>query len=125
MSIKEYLDVIQERNGIQVQCRIEEEASALKLEDDIEINIFRMIQEAANNSAKHAQASLISVNISRKKDLVISITDDGIGMKESEAENDRKFGLSILQERAQSIGASLQLHSGQSGTEINIVLPLT
>lgn len=125
MSIKEYLDVIQERNGIQVQCRIEEEASALKLEDDIEINIFRMIQEAANNSAKHAQASLISVNISRKKDLVISITDDGIGMKESEAENDRKFGLSILQERAQIIGASLQLHSGQSGTEINIVLPLT
>lgn len=125
MSIKEYLDMIQERNGIQVQCRIEEEASALKLSDDIEINIFRMIQEAANNSVKHAQASLISVNIARREDLEISIADDGIGMKEREAENDRKFGLSILQERAQIVGAELKVRSGQSGTEINIVLPLT
>lgn len=125
MSIKEYLDMIQERNGIQVQCRIEEEASALKLSDDIEINIFRMIQEAANNSVKHAQASLISVNIARREGLEISIADDGIGMKEREAENDRKFGLSILQERAQIVGAELKVRSGQSGTEINIVLPLT
>lgn len=125
MSIKEYLDMIQVRNGIQVQCRIEEEASALKLSDDIEINIFRMIQEAANNSVKHAQASLISVNIARREGLEISIADDGIGMKEREAENDRKFGLSILQERAQIVGAELKVRSGQSGTEINIVLPLT
>lgn len=124
MSVKEYLDMIQERNGIQVQCRIGEEVSALKLDDYIEINIFRMIQEAVNNSVKHAQASLIAVDIVRKENLIISITDDGIGMREAERENDRKFGLSILQERAQIVGAELKLHSGQSGTEIKITLPL-
>lgn len=125
MSVKEFLDLVQTRNQVQIQLDVEEAAIALELDDETEINLFRMIQEAVNNSAKHAQASLICVSAVVDGDcLKIAISDDGIGIQEDRQDMNRSFGIRILQERANVLNAVLKISTGKSGTKIAIDLPL-
>ena len=126
MSVKEFLDLVQTRNQVQTQLDVDELSLRRKLDDETEINLFRMIQEAVNNSAKHAQASLIRVSATTEEEkLLVAVTDDGTGIKEEEQEAKRKFGIHILQERAHVLNAVLKIQSGKSGTRISIELPLT
>ena len=125
MSVKEFLDLVQTRNQVQIQLDVEEAAIDLELDDETEINLFRMIQEAVNNSAKHAQASLICVSAVVDGDcLKIAISDDGIGIQEDRQDMNRSFGIRILQERANVLNAVLKISTGKSGTKIAIDLPL-
>lgn len=125
MAVKEFLDKVRERESVQLHFEVSREAQELKLQNDIEINLFRMIQEAVNNSVKHAQASLISVSAEYSaKVLMIVISDDGEGFHAAEASREDTFGMRILQERANILDASFKVQSGKSGTEITIQLPL-
>lgn len=126
MSVKEFLDLIQTRNQVQTQLDVDDRSLRNKLDDETEINLFRMVQEAVNNSAKHAQASLIRVSaVTEDEKLLVVVTDDGTGIREEEQEAKRKFGIRILQERAHVLNAALNIQSGKSGTRISIELPLT
>jgi len=125
MSVKEFLDLVQTRNQVQIQLDVDELTIGTKLDDETEINLFRMIQEAVNNSAKHAQASLICVSaVMEQTGLKISISDDGIGMQEDHQDTNRNFGIRILQERANVLNATLSIDTGKSGTRISIEMPL-
>lgn len=125
MSVKEFLDLVQTRNQVQIQLDVDESAIGLELDDETEINLFRMIQEAVNNSAKHAQASLICVSaVVDEACLKIAISDDGIGIQEDRQDMNRSFGIRILQERANVLNAVLKISTGKSGTKIAIDLPL-
>lgn len=125
MSVKEFLDLVQTRNQVQIQLDVDESALGRKLDDETEINLFRMIQEAVNNSAKHAQASLICVSaVVDGACLKIVISDDGIGIQEDRQDMNRSFGIRILQERANVLNAVLKISTGKSGTKIAIDLPL-
>lgn len=87
----------------------------LVMEDhQVASQLYRIIQEAVNNSVKHANASKITINIVNKNDiLIIGVTDDGIGI--SEAAIGRGMGLSIMQYRARCINASLEVGLSTSG----------
>ena len=125
MSVKEFLDLVQIRSQLQTQLEIDEQSVSVKLDSDTEINLFRMIQEAVNNSAKHAQASLIQVSATTGNDrLLIVVSDDGIGIQETPLEDNHKFGIRILKERANVLNADLSIQTGKSGTKISIEMPL-
>ena len=126
MAIKELLDLIQERHNIQTQFLVDDTVLRYEPDELVEINLFRMIQEAVNNSVKHANATVITVATEISKEyLSVTISDDGVGICETDQEKDRSFGLHILRERANIIHAVFDIYSDKSGTKIEVKIPLT
>jgi two-component system nitrate/nitrite sensor histidine kinase NarX len=93
-----------------------------RLPPDVQIALYRIVQEALNNVAKYASASQVSVDLfCRPQRAVLTIADDGAGFDPAEILLDR-FGLGVMRERAQGIGANLHIESqpGQ-GTQILVL----
>jgi ligand-binding sensor domain-containing protein/signal transduction histidine kinase len=96
-------------------------------EKKVEINIYRIIQEATNNIIKYARATLAKIIIEKKIDSVnICISDNGRGFNiEKKLKEVRGLGLSGMHERAHLINAKLNLESRIGiGTTINISVPV-
>ena len=91
---------------------------------EVKTAFYRITQEALNNVVKHASATQVSVVLDRRKDedhsdrVVLLIEDDGRGFEPAKISPDH-LGLSIMQERAGAIMASLKIdsHPG-AGTKI-------
>lgn len=80
--------------------------------------VFRSMQELLNNVAKHSQARKVAVFLSRVGDqLILEVTDDGIGITASVANAPAKSGRGIrnLRERAEMTGGQLSLLTGERG----------
>ncbi len=87
------------------------------------MNIYRIIQEAINNSMKYAGASIIKVDVLKQgESFQFKISDNGKGFDKNNVEQGN--GLNNMKKRASEIGASLDIQSELSkGTEVLIVLP--
>lgn len=86
------------------------------------MNIYRIIQEAVNNSLKYASADETEVNISNKENhYIIEIADNGIGFDQDATEPGN--GLNNMKKRAREIKGSLHVKSSKKGTSISLKLP--
>jgi PAS domain S-box-containing protein len=100
-----------------------------RLTGEVETHLYRIAQEALNNTVKHAAATEVSLTLERSENgIVLVIEDNGIGfdVKASrEAQSDgHGFGLAGMAERANLIGALLELESKLgSGTTIYVSIP--
>jgi signal transduction histidine kinase len=90
----------------------------------LEINIFRICQEALANIAKHAKASLVTIVIKKTSTtLNIKIMDNGKGIKSSTLHNPLSMGLLNMKERANVIDAQINITSSLSkGTIIELII---
>lgn len=88
---------------------------------DVKIALYRICQEALNNAAKHANASLVTIRLTGSDDILsLTIGDDGQGFDPAQI-SDASFGLSIMRERAAAIGASLSVNTAEhQGTVIRV-----
>ena len=89
--------------------------------------LFRIAQEALNNTVKHAQATQVTVTVEEDKAVVrMAITDDGVGFDPVSLEGSEAtphWGLLTMQERAQAAGARWQVESSPGqGTRISVDL---
>jgi signal transduction histidine kinase len=94
----------------------------------IEMELFRIIQEALNNISKHAQAKTITISMDLEKEnlLHLEIEDDGIGFDIDQVKSlPGHLGLTSIQERARNIGGTLTIdsHPGD-GTRIIVEIEL-
>lgn len=96
------------------------------LGEAININIYRIIQEAMNNCLKHARAHNISINLDHKdKYLTLIFNDDGVGFDTSILTKSKQFGLIGMKERVKSLSGMFTIKSTPTkGTLINISIPL-
>ena len=96
------------------------------LGEAININIYRIIQEAMNNCLKHARAHNISINLDHKdKYLTLIFNDDGVGFDTSILTKSKQFGLIGMKERVKSLSGMFSIKSTPTkGTLINISIPL-
>ncbi len=107
--------------SIERDIRIEE----AQIPEHLKIIIFRIIQEAMNNSAKYSRAGKITLTLAQERDCIeLSIKDDGIGF-DPEAVSPKggvaKFGLTSMRERAQLSGGMLEIQTAPSaGTKIRV-----
>lgn len=92
----------------------------------IEINIYRIIQEALNNIKKHSEASKIDLQLHFTENMIIgSIIDNGKGFNLKEVmKNSISFGLISMQERIKSVKGELFFESDQKGTKIIFHIPV-
>jgi two-component system, sensor histidine kinase LadS len=86
------------------------------------LNLFRIVQEACQNTFKHAAATQINITISTKKDtLIIAIKDNGKGFDTAHSNGEEHNGLRNMKHRALEIGADFDIQSSLGkGTEVII-----
>jgi len=110
-----------EQTGIEVDYHARISA---RLPADVETALYRIVQEALTNIVKHAQATHLSVVVTRQRNSVKAvIEDDGIGF-EPEATRDDGLGLLGMRERLQLVGGRLMIESAPgSGTTIVAEVP--
>ncbi|MFC1846228.1 GAF domain-containing protein [Chloroflexota bacterium] len=102
-----------------------------RLPSNIETTIYRVIQEAVSNIARHANADNVSVNLQfQVKRIKFTIKDDGKGFDLEEAINTRErprgLGLLGMMERIQLINGSIKINSSKkSGTEVIVMIPVS
>lgn len=100
-----------------------------KLGENININVFRIVQESINNVIKHADAKHIDVNLHANAhgDLELTIRDDGKGMEIAHVDQTNHFGLLGMRERVQGLHGQFNVVSSLAkkagGTTISIVIP--
>jgi PAS domain S-box-containing protein len=101
----------------------------VKFDPEIEINVYRLVQEVLRNIERHAKAKNVTVKIvSHYPKLIIKIKDDGIGFNVEEqlkkGLKEKKLGLRSIQERANLMGGKLRLKSTQGkGTTVVLEMP--
>jgi signal transduction histidine kinase len=101
----------------------------VKLAPEVYLQILRIVQESLANVRKHSNASKVEVGVSvdSMNNLVVRIADNGVGFEPGSPniDPDMHFGLHSMQERAQAIGAGLEITSARGeGTELKLVIPL-
>ncbi len=96
-----------------------------RLEGDLETAVYRLLQEALTNVAKHARADLVRVRVAVGEvgeELSIEVRDDGVGFDpETMSEG---FGLAGMQERVTLTGGTLVIDSGEQGTLVAARMPV-
>ena len=99
-----------------------------RLEPEVELAIYRIAQESLNNVGHHAKAQTAELKVEfTSEDVILQILDDGVGFippaNLSDFMREGHFGLVGLHERAQLIGAKLEIHSTVGkGTHITLKL---
>ncbi len=109
--------------GFAISCDVRLDAGE-RLERELESSIYRLVQEALTNVAKHADARHAGVSVSRCADHVeVSVQDDGCGFDPAAASSG--FGLIGMRERAMLAGGRLLVSSQAGGpTRVSVVLPV-
>jgi PAS domain S-box-containing protein len=122
-AIADLADEFQNYTG--VRCRSSLPDEDLTYAPQIDIALFRMVQESLNNIAKHANATEVDVVLDDVDDHVnLSIRDNGVGMSPVRFASSTTHGLRGMRERAGYLGGEVQIVSSPGkGTHIMISLP--
>lgn len=101
------------------------EAGDIGLNRNRDTIVFRILQEALTNIIRHAKADNIHVSLEKKKhDLVMGITDDGVGISDAALNSNKSIGLIGMRERATSIGGKIDIFRlDNSGTRVVLSIP--
>lgn len=126
-ALKEHARRVADRSGFELVLRAVEPKPRFPLATAMAL--FRIVQEALNNTVKHAQASTITIELHEGPDLItLTVADDGKGF-----DTTRKpligvygMGMTTMRERAETIGAQLRIDSAiGKGTRVKIEIART
>lgn len=109
-----------------IQCALKAPAAGIPLTPDVAITVFRIVQEALTNVAKHARASRVKVALDIESDtLVVGVTDNGQGLPDTAAPRSNGFGVLGMTERAAALGGALIVAPApRRGTRVCLRVPL-
>ncbi|MGX2961672.1 sensor histidine kinase [Peribacillus sp. JNUCC 23] len=123
-TLRKYLQTTEDYNyGIQMTfINLGEEK---RLPSDMEVALFRLVQESIQNALKHAEPKSIQVKLSMTKEMVIvMVRDDGIGF-DSDVQKAGSFGLMGMKERVELLEGEMTIDSHQGvGTLVSVKVPL-
>jgi signal transduction histidine kinase len=111
-------------SGAEIELTIDLAIEAKRHDPELEAVVYRLVQEALNNVAKHAEASVVVLQVAQSESRIdVFVSDDGKGF-DPDAERDG-FGLTGMRERVELVGGELQVESNPgSGTRILASVPL-
>lgn len=98
----------------------------LRVDDVVEHEIYRVVQEALTNALRHAEAGEVVVRLTAGSDAtVVEISDDGSGFDpNTEGIRSRRLGLTSMEERATAVGGTIEIDSGPgTGTTVRLRVP--
>ncbi|MGZ4817819.1 MAG: GAF domain-containing sensor histidine kinase [Terriglobales bacterium] len=109
-----------------VKTRVAVDDNVGRLAPECEAAIYRVVQEALHNIAKHAQAKTANIQMRRDESVIrLLIEDDGQGMTKPAGFTGRSFGLAGMRERISMLGGTVKVSSVKgSGTKIEVTVPV-
>jgi signal transduction histidine kinase len=122
-----YVDGFAERSKIHLLLEVDSNLG--RLSPDVELVLFRVLQECLTNIHRHSGASRAEIRVMRNKDVTLTIEDFGKGIPEDLLEEFRTtntgtgVGLAGMRERVREIGGVLDITSAGSGTRVQVVVP--
>jgi signal transduction histidine kinase len=124
-AIEALLDRHREQSGFQIDGELVlpgVSAAEERLDEDLETAVYRLVQEALTNVAKHAGANRVRVAVSESDgELLVEVQDDGAGFDPETASHG--FGLAGMQERVSLAGGMLSVDPDERGTLVTARLP--
>lgn len=110
-----------------IPCTLLADEAELRLDDAASTAIFRIVQEALTNIARHAEATKVAMNLFRLNDeLLITIRDDGRGIRPEDMEKAESLGLIGMRERVWAMHGDITIGADiPTGTRIDIMLPVS
>jgi signal transduction histidine kinase len=108
-----------------VSCSFTAQGAAGALDRDRQTAMFRILQEALTNVARHAAATRVAVVLTQEEGgAVLEVHDDGRGLPAEELDNPRSYGLIGMQERAAEFGGRVEFRSPPAGgTAVVVRIP--
>jgi len=105
-----------------IACSLSIYADELKAEPDKSIALFRILQEALTNVARHSNAAAVNISLTEANNYIeLLIEDDGKGISPDKIANPSSYGLLGMKERARYIGGELTIQSQiNKGTTIKV-----
>jgi PAS domain S-box-containing protein len=127
---RNFCDEVESRSNLKL--KFSAEGLNRRLPPEVELNLFRILQEAVNNVEKHARARTVRLRMVREAEqLILTVRDDGKGFarKSSRQPGSQRtrpgIGLTNMQERAASLGGTCIFGSApKSGTIVTVKIPL-
>jgi signal transduction histidine kinase len=120
-ALRWYVEGFAERSNISVHLSIEEKIG--RFSENMEIAIFRIVQECLTNIHRHSGSKSATVALHREGDnIVLEVTDQGTKVQKRPAKL-RGVGLLGMTERARQLGGDLVVEFGPTGTRVRAVIP--
>ena len=109
-----------------IDCRLRFSEKLERLSPDVEIALFRLVQESIGNIVKHAKAKSVDLALDRTPEgLQLRVEDDGVGIEDLEQARNLSHGLASMMQRVRSIGGTFDVITGANeGTRIEVFVPL-
>jgi PAS domain S-box-containing protein len=127
-ALSEYVEGFGERSSISVSLDLPPEVQ--RLPRDVELSLFRIVQECLTNIHRHSHSAAASVRLVQVPgEIQLQIIDQGRGMSPEIQEKvfsgrNTGVGLRGMLERVRQIGGTLQIQSNEKGTSISVVVPI-
>ncbi len=121
-----YTQGLSDRTGIHIDLSIPEDFGRISL--DIELVVFRLVQESLTNIHRHAGAKNAAIRIAREHSgISVEISDDGGGMPAAKLAEVRLGGSGVgiggMRQRVRQFGGDMRIESDNSGTKILVTIP--
>lgn len=122
-AIEWYIKEFAQRNGMEVSLHID---SNILIPQNASLTVFRIMQESLTNISRYAKASKIQISLNKSGDNInFSVSDNGIGISETQIKSKKSFGLIGMKERAASLDGTFEVCRGpENGTIIKVSFPL-
>ena len=122
-ALRQYVESVSDKNEMTVQ--FEAVGFDERLPMDIEIAIYRIVQEAMTNVIRHSGATRVDVILeSRRNKLIIIVEDNGVGIDDASILNGDRLGIVGMRERAEMFGGKCIVErTTGSGTTVLVEVP--
>lgn len=123
-ALRQRTELIQSLSGLHIL--FEENLGDARFDEELEVSVFRIVQEGLNNILKHAHAKRCWVRVKRMGPRMIAIVaDDGRGFDPRTSGDARSNGLFFMRERAELLGGRLRIRSRPGrGSRLEFSTPL-
>lgn len=124
-AVKSFCGEVGALHGLPIKFR--QEGFPAQLSKDITLCLFRIVQEALHNAAKHSGAPAVQVLLEKTDQSVrLTVSDTGCGFDTESSKMTSGLGFVSMRERLRLVGGQLSIHSRPSeGTQIEVTVPLT
>jgi PAS domain S-box-containing protein len=125
-AVKWYVQGLAERSGIEITFEIAEGFE--RFDPELELIIFRLVQESLTNVHRHSGSKSAQVRIARKDgNVILEVEDRGMGMSADRLAEVQSRGLGVgvrgMRERVRQFHGELNIDSNSSGTRISVTIP--
>lgn len=126
-AVQDLVDGMRQSRQLKAQLFVTKEVGGLDIVKSMEIHLFRIIQEAINNTIKHAQATNVTINLSViDENICLIIEDNGVGLEYEEVKTKKTIGLDNIRARVDILDGELHLDSQpKAGVTLIVTVPVS